>query len=101
MTLVYWLLGSASGAPTELAALHTGRLARVIEKLVDSPVRGFVYEGAGSVERELLERGARLVAEAGARWHIPFEVVVAHPGDPAAWTGAMLEAATRLTRGAY
>ena len=45
-----------------------------MEHLVDTPVRGFVYEAAGAVEPRLLERGAHIVREAsetgayGWRW---------------------------------
>jgi hypothetical protein len=67
-------------------------------EIVDTPVRGFVYEAAGRVERPHLERGAAIVREAAERWRIPVEVVAEDPGDWAAWTEAMLAAARRLTR---
>jgi hypothetical protein len=50
-------MGSAMGGPETVGALHGPRLERVLEKLVDTPVRGFVYEAAGSVPPEHLERG--------------------------------------------
>ena len=31
------------------AELHAGRLRMLCEKLVDTPVRGLLYEGAGSL----------------------------------------------------
>ena len=52
-------------AAEELAAIHGPRLERLLEKLVDTPVRGFVYEAAGSVEPDALERGAAIVRERG------------------------------------
>ena len=75
MTLVFWLLGSALGEPEVIAAVHGPRLERLMEKLVDTPVRGFVYEAAGRVQRRHLERGAAIVREAAERWRIPVEVV--------------------------
>ncbi len=57
-SVVLWLLGSARGAPESLEAIHGNSLERVLERLVETPVRGFVYEAAGSVERRLLEQGA-------------------------------------------
>ena len=48
VALVFWLLGSALGEPGALAAVHGPRLERLMEKLVDTPVRGFVYEGGGT-----------------------------------------------------
>jgi uncharacterized protein YbjT (DUF2867 family) len=98
VTLVYWLLGSALGEPEVIAAIHGPRLERVLEELVDTPVRGFVYERAGRVQRHHLERGAAAVAEAGRRWRIPVELVDADPMEAVAWPDAMLAAARRLTK---
>jgi nucleoside-diphosphate-sugar epimerase len=72
---VVWLLGSASGDPAEVAAIHGERLERVLERLVETPVRKFVYEATGSVEPAALERGEKAVRVAGERWRIPFEIV--------------------------
>ena len=71
---VYWLLGSANGPRENLAAIHGPRLERFLERLVETPVRRFVYEAAGSVDLELLARGADLVRAAGERWRIPVEI---------------------------
>ena len=49
VTLVFWLLGSARGEPEAIAAVHGPRLERLMEELVDTPVRGFVYEGSEGV----------------------------------------------------
>ena len=97
VTLVFWLLGSALGEPEVLAAIHGPRLERLMEKLVETPVRGFVYEAAGRVQRHHLERGAEIVREAAGRWRIPVEMVSEDPGDWETWTEAMLAAAGRLT----
>jgi hypothetical protein len=96
VALVFWLLGSALGEPPAVAAIHGSRLERLMEKLVDTPVRGFVYEAAGRVERHHLERGAEIVREATERWLIPVEIVTEDPGDWEAWTEAMLAATERL-----
>jgi hypothetical protein len=100
VTLVFWLMGSAMGGPETVGALHGPRLERVLEKLVDTPVRGFVYEAAGSVPPEHLERGREIVGAAGERWRIPVALVDQDPGDWEAWTEAMLAAAERLIGGA-
>ena len=76
---VYWLLGSATGAEENLAAIHGDRLERLLERLVETPVRRFVYESAGTVDASLLERGADLVRAAGERWRIPVEIVDRQP----------------------
>jgi uncharacterized protein YbjT (DUF2867 family) len=72
---VHWLLGSATGSPEEVAAIHGPRLERFLERLVETPVRRFVYEGAGSVDPAILEGGAAIVRAAGERWRIPVEIV--------------------------
>jgi nucleoside-diphosphate-sugar epimerase len=97
VTVVHWLLGSARGEPRALAAIHGPRLERFLEKLVDTPVRGFVYEGAGSVEPALLQGGEEILSAAAARWRIPTEIVPVDPVNPPAWTEAMSTATTRLT----
>jgi uncharacterized protein YbjT (DUF2867 family) len=82
VTLVAWLLATA-GAPD----LHGPRLATFLERLVDTPVRGFVYEDGG---------GAAAVRAAAERWRIPAEVVEWDPAEHAGWLAAMREAVGRL-----
>jgi uncharacterized protein YbjT (DUF2867 family) len=71
VAVVVWLLGSARGETAALEAIHGTRLERLLEKLVDTPVRGFVYEAEGGVESATLEEGARLVERAAATWSVP------------------------------
>ena len=66
-----------------------------MEHLVDTPVRGFVYEAAGSVDAAVLERGAQIVREASEIWRIPVEVVSADPAAHEAWLEAMKGAVER------
>jgi hypothetical protein len=96
VTMILWLLGSARGDRDLLAAIHGPRLERVLEEIVDTPVRGFVYEAGGTVGPQLLERGSAIVAAAGERWRIPHELVVADPAEPGAWRAEMLAAIVRL-----
>jgi uncharacterized protein YbjT (DUF2867 family) len=74
VTAVYWLLGSARGAAESLEAIHGPRLERFLERLVETPVRRFVYEGVGSVDRAILGQGSSIVRAAGERWRIPIGV---------------------------
>ena len=99
VTLIFWLLGSARGDRSQLAALHGARLERVLEQIVDTPVRGFVYESGGTVEAAVLRRRSELVIAAGARWRIPYELVDVDPSDRGAWRAEMLAATGRLTTG--
>lgn len=75
VTAVYWLLGSATGEPENLEAIHGSRLERLLERLVETPVRRFVYEAHGSVDPEILAGGAALVERAAETWRIPVEVL--------------------------
>jgi hypothetical protein len=98
VTLVYWLLGSARGSLAEVGPLHGARLERVLEELVDTPVRGIVYEAAGSVAAAALAAGSRAVEAAAGRWRIPVEVVASPPADTERWSADMLAAAGRVLR---
>jgi hypothetical protein len=94
VAVVCWLLGSASG--DKVAELHGPRLETLLERLVDTPVRGIVYEAAGTVEPELLRGGAGAVRAATGRWRMPAEVVEQDPADHEAWLAAMRAAVGRL-----
>lgn len=71
VTVVCWLMGSAD-AP----ALHGDRLESLLAKLVDSGVRGLVYEGT--------DRGEALVRAAGETHVMPVAVVERGGSWPAA-----------------
>jgi hypothetical protein len=94
VTLVAWLLGSAAGdgAPD----LHAGRLRMLCEKLVDTPVRGLLYEGAGTLPDEVLAGGAEVVRTAAATWNIPLEVLTTDPSECERWTADAAAAVARL-----
>src|SRR3954465_4920186 len=68
-----WLMGSAAGDGVE--ALHRTRLQTVLERLVDTPVRGMVYEAAGTLPRGLLREGAAAVRKASLTWQMPIAIV--------------------------
>jgi hypothetical protein len=79
------LLGSAEGSAEELAAIHGPRLDRLVERLVETPVRGFVYEACGSVDPVLLARGQEGLEAASERWRFPLSTVLVDPNDHATW----------------
>ena len=71
VTAVVWLLGSAVDEPEVIAAIHGPRLESLLERLVDTPVRGFVYEAVGGVQDVRLAGGRAVVERAGDTWRIP------------------------------
>jgi len=83
-----WLMGSATGDDVE--ALHRTRLQTVLERLVDTPVRGMVYEAAGTLRSPLLREGAATVRKASLTWQMPIAIVEEHPWDRARWLAAMM-----------
>ena len=87
--VVCWLMGSADGPAAAVTALHGPRLASLQAKLVDTPVRGVVYEAAGTVPAHLLAEGGVIARAAAVTYRMPVQVVEEEPGDTAAWVAAM------------
>jgi len=79
---VVWLLGSATGEAEAVAAIQGPRLERLLEKLVESPVRGFAYEAAGSVDGGVLAEGRETVERAGETWRIPIAMLASGRDEP-------------------
>jgi nucleoside-diphosphate-sugar epimerase len=82
VSVVVWLLGCADGAPDTVAAVHGPRLERLLEKLVDSPVRGFAYEAGGTAGAGPLRQGREIVERAGGRWRIPVTMLGGSREEP-------------------
>jgi hypothetical protein len=89
-----WLMGSAAGDDVE--ALHRTRLQTVLERLVDSPVRGMVYEAAGTLPAHVLREGAAEVRKAAVTWQMPNVIVEQDPGNHDAWVAAMVAGVERV-----
>jgi uncharacterized protein YbjT (DUF2867 family) len=96
VAVVYILLGSAAGDPEAVAELHRHRLERLLEKLVDTPVRGVVYEAVGSVDPAVLAAGTELVEAAARTWRIPVRVVGEKQDDHGLWSQEMGKLALEL-----
>jgi hypothetical protein len=77
VTVLVWALGQAAGPGAD--ELQTERLGSLLEKLVDTPVRGFVFETPPG------GAGLETVRDAAARWRIPVELVSADRSDAHAW----------------
>lgn len=68
----------------------------LLSKLLDTTARGVVYEAAGTVEQDVLERGGSLVRAVCERSRIPFALIETDPRDPSAWTQAAGDAVRRV-----
>jgi len=95
VTVLCWLLGSARGSDAQLDALHGTRLQMLLERSVDTTVRGLLYEAAGSAagpEGARLAAGAETVRAACGRSEIPYALLREPPDDPDRWLAAALRA---------
>jgi hypothetical protein len=92
VAVVVWALGTATGpsAPD----VNGPRLERMLERLVDTPVRGFVLDAPpGQPEAKAL------VAAANQTWRIPVRVVELERTGSSAWLAAMTDAVADLVGG--
>jgi anti-anti-sigma factor len=96
VTVLCWLMGSATGDPERVAALHDGRLRMLWEKLVDTPVRGVVHEAAGTLPAAVLAQGRAVARTAHETWRIPLELLEIAPADHSAWLAAGRSGVERL-----
>jgi hypothetical protein len=76
VTVLLWLLG-----PVDDADLHGSRLTMMLERTIDTTVRGVVYEGTAS--------GAEEVRRMAAYNEIPHAVIDVPREDEAAWVAAV------------
>jgi hypothetical protein len=90
------LLGSAAGTPAQVAALHETRLEMLLSRMLDTTVRGIVYEAAGSVRADVLAAGAARVRERCEVSRIPYALLDADPADWEAWVSAAAASVDRV-----
>jgi uncharacterized protein YbjT (DUF2867 family) len=95
-TIVVWLLGSATGSPEQLAALHGSRLEMLLTRVIDTTVRGVVYEATGSVDPTVLRAGAETVRVACERSRIPVSMLTVEPAPHDAWLAGARAAVAEL-----
>ena len=100
VTILCWMLGSASGEEQELAALHGTRLELFVTQAIDTTVRGFVYEARGtSTPGAILLDGERIVRRLTALNSIPAAFLTADPTREQDWqSDARAAIDTLLTR---
>jgi len=96
VTILCWLMGSAQGPDEKISALHGSRLRMLLERSIDTTVRGLLYEAAGSVDSALLAGGAETVRAACSYSEIPHALLDADPAGHEAWLAAALGAIDEL-----
>jgi NAD(P)H-binding len=94
VTVLLWLLGTATGP--NVADLHGSRLRMMLDKVTDTTVRGVLYEAAGTVDVQALQRGVAEVARARDLNEIPGALLEVDPRDQEAWVGAARAGIERL-----
>jgi threonine dehydrogenase-like Zn-dependent dehydrogenase len=100
VTVACVLLGSASGSEEQLVALHSTRLEMLLTKVVDTTIRGVVYETRGTLDPAVLEGGAKRVRGFGERSLAGWALLDADPALHASWLEAALAAVDEvLARG--
>ena len=100
VTIACWLLGTATGAEGQLRALHSSRLQFFLSQAIDTTVRGFLYEAAGTpAPADALAGGERIARAMGERNAIPVAVLTADPGDVDAWLVQARGAIDEMLRG--
>lgn len=98
-TVLCVLLGCATGPDARVAALHDTRLEMLLQRTIDSTVRGIVYEAAGTLTGPVLERGAEVVSSACEDAHIPYVLLGIDPADHEVWLDAALAGVERVLGG--
>jgi hypothetical protein len=100
VTVAMWLLGCATGSSAELEALHGTRLRLFLTQMIDTTVRGFVYEARGtSIPSEALAAGGRSVRELTGLNAIPAVLLTADPAAGDVWLAQARTAVASLLSG--
>ena len=68
----------------------------LLGRMLDTTIRGIVYEASGSVPASALEAGARIVQSACEASMIPYALLRAGADDHARWLEEASAAAVRL-----
>jgi NAD(P)H-binding len=97
VTILVWALATATGDDTEkVHALHGSRLEMMLERTIDTTVRGVLYEAAGTLPAEVLAQGREVIERMCRKNEIPFAILEADPADPQGWAAAADDALTGL-----
>jgi uncharacterized protein YbjT (DUF2867 family) len=93
VTVMCLLLGSATGTPEQLEALHTTRLEMLLQRAIDTTIRGVIYQATGTIDPQVLATGAKRLQAICNQNKIPHQTLTA---DPNQWLPATIKAINAL-----
>lgn len=100
VALACWMLARVSAAPDELRALHGPLLESFVRQVIDTTVRGFIYDATPQAcEPRLLATGIEIVESLAAFNAIPARVIAAARDDDGSWIASARGAVDQLLRG--
>ena len=100
VTVACWLLAGAAGAAGELEELHTVRLEFFLTQMIDTTVRGFVYEGRGTTSAAAaLAEGEQIARRMCERNAIPLAVLDRTAAEGDLWQQQARAAIEQLLNG--
>jgi hypothetical protein len=80
------MLGTACGTEEQLMSLYTSRLEFFLNQIIDTTVRGFVYEPpGGSASAEVIEAGLDVARSVTSRNSIPLLLLNTGPEQTEQW----------------
>ena len=88
------LLGSATGSAESVAELHSSRLEMLLLRMLDTTVRGVVYEAAGTVDPAVLAAGSELVRRFCEDSRMPYALL--SDGGAGGWLDEAADAVDRV-----
>lgn len=95
VTVACILLASAEGPAETVRALHETRLEMLLTKLIDTTVRGVVYEARGTVDAGVLAGGTGRIQGFAERSRARTVLLDADPRRPKDWVVSALAAVDR------
>jgi nucleoside-diphosphate-sugar epimerase len=99
VAIACWMLAGAVAQPARLRALHGSRLRAFLGQLLDTTVRGFLYDAsAGAVAPDVLAEGARITQQLTRPNAIPAVVLQGRRAQPDAWLADARAAIDSLLR---
>jgi hypothetical protein len=97
VTVLVWALGTADGDDADkVRALHGTRLEMLLERTIDTTVRGVLYECSGTLPVEVLSQSARIVERMCRHNEIPWGLLYHEPEDVDGWAASTADAIDRI-----